>query len=128
MGLSWFLLSCPPEGRCSCTLDKSVMIIPRPRQSPLTTSYTWTNSPPLSDLVPRHSQSSIKIVPGLQKHAPPTFGTGQAYLSCHQDHFSAKAPGLVAGWLCQVTLTCPYPLAAVVNASVRSNNKKFASK
>ena len=25
------------------------------------------------------------------------------YLSCHRDNFPAKVPGLVAGWLCQVT-------------------------
>jgi len=39
----------------------------------------------------------LNLSPGLAKIAP--------YLPCHRDSFSAKVPGLVAGWLRQVTLT-----------------------
>ncbi|MBN1330967.1 MAG: hypothetical protein JXA54_15960, partial [Candidatus Heimdallarchaeota archaeon] len=39
----------------------------------------------------------LNFSPGLAKIAP--------YLPCHRDNFSAKVPGLVAGWLRQVTLT-----------------------
>jgi len=39
----------------------------------------------------------LKLSPGLAKIAP--------YLPCHRDSFSAKVPGLAAGWLRQVTLT-----------------------
>ncbi len=40
----------------------------------------------LIKLIPRHSECSIKFVPGLQKHVP--------YLPCHRDNFPAKGPGL----------------------------------
>jgi len=39
----------------------------------------------------------LNLSPGLAKIAP--------YLPCHRDSFLAKVPGLVAGWLRQVTLT-----------------------
>jgi len=48
----------------------------------------------------------LNLSPGLAKIAP--------YLPCHRDSFSAKVPGLVAGWLRQVTLTAHtrWPLCA----------------
>jgi len=39
----------------------------------------------------------LNLSPGLAKIAPD--------LPCHRDSFSAKVPGLLAGWLRQVTLT-----------------------
>jgi len=42
-------------------------------------------------------KKQLSLSPGLAKIAP--------YLPCHRANFSAKVPGLVAGWLRQVTLT-----------------------
>jgi len=49
----------------------------------------------------------LNLSPGLAKIAP--------YLPCHRDSFSAKVPGLVAGWLRQVTLTAHtrWPLGVI---------------
>lgn len=51
----------------------------------------------------------LNLSPGLAKIAP--------YLPCHRDSLSAKVPGLVAGWLRQVTLTAHtrWPLAGIKN-------------
>ena len=58
-------------------------------------------------MIPALDKSVLKkqfyLSPGLAKIEP--------YLPCHRDNLPAKVPGLVAGWLRQVTLTCPYPLA-----------------
>jgi hypothetical protein len=69
-------------------------------------------SRPLTNIViPALDRSVLKrqlnLSPGLAKIAP--------YLPCHRDSFAAKVSGLVAGWLHQVMLTCPYPLAVMVN-------------
>jgi len=48
-------------------------------------------------LVPRSRQNVIKIAPRRQKRMP--------YPARHRDYFSAKAPGLVTGWLRRVTFT-----------------------
>jgi len=50
----------------------------------------------------------LNLSPGQAKIAP--------YLPCHRDSFSAKVPGLVAGWLRQVTLTAHtrWPLPCIL--------------
>jgi len=60
--------------------------------------------PALDRSVPKRQ---LKLSPGLAKIAP--------YLPCHRDSFSAKVPGLVAGWLRQVTLTAHtrWPLGGI---------------
>jgi len=60
-------------------------------------------------VIPALDRSVLKrqldLSAGFAKIAP--------YLPCHRDSFSAKVPGLVAGWLRQVTLTAHtrWPLA-----------------
>jgi len=64
-----------------------------------------------SIVIPALDRSVLKrklnLSPGLAKIAP--------YLPCHRDSFSAKVPGLVAGWLRQVTLTAHtrWPLGTI---------------
>jgi hypothetical protein len=71
-------------------------------------------SRPITNIViPALDRSVLKrqlnLSPGLAKIAP--------YLTCHRANFSAKVPGLVAGWLRQVTLTAHtrWPLAGIKN-------------
>jgi len=68
------------------------------------------SQPFTSIVIPALDSSVLKrqlnLSPGLAKIAP--------YLPCHRDSFLAKVPGLVAGWLRQVTLTAHtrWPLVA----------------
>jgi hypothetical protein len=59
----------------------------------------------------------LYLSPGLAKIAP--------YLPCHRDNFSAEVPGLVAGWLRQVTFTCPYPLAVMWHSTCGQDRVKL---
>jgi len=60
----------------------------------------------------------LNLSPGLAKIAP--------YLPCHRDSFLAKVPGLVAGWLRQVTLTAHtrWPLAVSMSFGIVRKKKK----
>ena len=54
----------------SCTQDRFVMPVPRPRQCFLKTLYTLTCDLLSIKLVPRHSYNSTKFVPGREKMRP----------------------------------------------------------
>jgi hypothetical protein len=64
-------------------------------------------------------KKQLNLSPGLAKIAP--------YLPCHRDSFSAKVPGLVAGWLRQVTLTAHtrWPLVTIAATII---NKGLSAK
>jgi len=61
----------------------------------LSNLFTRISFRPLRNLVSRSLTNTINFVSGWAKSTP--------YLSCHRDNFPAKVPGLVAGWLRQVT-------------------------
>jgi len=74
------------------------------------------SQPFTSIVIPALDSSVLKrqlnLSPGLAKIAP--------YLPCHRDSFLAKVPGLVAGWLRQVTLTAHtrWPLAVSMSFGI----------